>query len=179
MRISASTSAPLLPKLSLLSGEQGGRGEVSKGDTSHTPRAQGGTVAPRHFSVPSPSSSQWGRAVRRDHQTPRIAEDVSSEDGGAGAGTGAGSESVGATDTSCSGSEFSYSEVMYPKAAVKTLDGFLLSPRDHMEVEKKRKLSKVCALVSCLRSHCMLTFPMCVCIYIYIYCVCVCVCVCV
>jgi hypothetical protein len=132
LRISASTSAPLLPKLSLLSGEQGGRGEDSKSDTSHTPRAQGGPGAPRH--LPSPSSSQWGRAVRRDHQTPAIAEDVSSEEGGVGAGTGAGSESVGAGDTSCSGSEFSYSEVMYPKAAVKTLDGFLLSPRDHMEV---------------------------------------------
>ena len=139
----ASASGPRLPKLSLVTSELGGRGDDQKGDTPQTPLERGGTGAPKQFSVPPSPSSQWGRALRPlGHCTPRIAEDMS-EEGPAGAGLGTGSESVCATDTSCTGSEFSYSEVMYPKAAVKTIDGFLLSPRDHMEVAKRRKRAEI------------------------------------
>jgi hypothetical protein len=37
--------------------------------------------------------------------------------------------------------EFGYSAVMTPRTAVRTIDGFLLSPRDHAEADRRRRKS--------------------------------------
>jgi hypothetical protein len=54
------------------------------------------------------------------------------------------SQGVQGSDASPSDArEFGYSAVMTPRTAVRTIDGFLLSPRDHAEADRRRRKSDV------------------------------------
>jgi hypothetical protein len=111
--------------------------------------------------APSPRGAGVGRTTR-ECRIPAAGDndpDIGTPRSGVRKGQGEGNGQEESVYCSPGGSEFSYSEVMHPKAVVKTIDGFLLSPRDHVQVALQTHTPCVYACEVCV----------CVCLCVYVF----------